>query len=138
MIAPPPRIDTNNFYEVPMLTFEARGVEYPLWGYDRLGTVAALAWLTWLGWSLLSLGSSAAGRDLVLPLVLWIAWNSLFHNLWGDEYFLYSPHYGWALGTFALMTPAQPISLRLKLVILVAWGQASALQTIQQLAAMIP
>jgi hypothetical protein len=27
----------------------------------------------------------------------WIVFNLLFHNLWGDELFLYAPHWSWAL-----------------------------------------
>jgi hypothetical protein len=32
-----------------------------------------------------------------MVLTLWVLFNALLHNVWGDEFFLYSPHWAWAL-----------------------------------------
>ena len=42
-------------------------------------------------------------RLAVLVLLLWCGWNAIFHTIWGDEYFLYTPHYAWAFLTMALL-----------------------------------
>jgi hypothetical protein len=36
-------------------------------------------------------------RFLAISCSAWLIWNLVFHNLWGDEFFLYSPHWVWCL-----------------------------------------
>jgi hypothetical protein len=97
IIAPTPRIDTNNFYASEMLTFESPKEPYRLWPYDLARTPAVLAWLV-----LLALAVRAQAGLPWAVLGLWLLFNVLFHNVWGDELFLYSTHWFWALWLIAL------------------------------------
>lgn len=99
VIAPRPTIDTNNLERVPMLTFEPSG-GMPTWPFDIARTFAAASWLAFLTLSL-----AVRWTPPVRLLAIWIAWNLLFHNVWGDEFFLYSPHYGWALALLPFVSP---------------------------------
>lgn len=36
-------------------------------------------------------------RYLAISCFAWLIWNLVFHNLWGDEFFLFSPHWVWCL-----------------------------------------
>ena len=36
-------------------------------------------------------------RFLTISCFAWLIWNLVFHNLWGDEFFLFSPHWVWCL-----------------------------------------
>jgi hypothetical protein len=42
-------------------------------------------------------------RPLVWLPAGWILFNLVFHNLWGDELFLYAPHWSWALMALVLL-----------------------------------
>jgi hypothetical protein len=61
----------------------------------------------------------------------WIGFNLVFHNLWGDEFFLYSPHWVWALLTLVMLGIGR---LRLRfavpLVAFIVIGQITTLLTI--------
>jgi hypothetical protein len=123
VVAPSPDIDTNNQNEVPMLTFEPAEA-MPHWPFDPFRTIAAIVWLAVLALSL---------RDIRTPdvkwLAIWIGWNLVFHNLWGDEFFLYSPHYGWALALLPFVSERLHPRVRLALAIVVV-GQLLALNEI--------
>jgi hypothetical protein len=74
-----------------------------------------------------------ADRRYAYPLLFWIGLNLVFHNLWGDEFFLYSPHWSWALMGLIILGSRQlrlPI-LALFIVPIVA-GQVSTLLGIYQ------
>ncbi len=122
-VAPSPDLDTNNLHAVPMLTFEPSEA-MPLWPFDPYRTIAAIIWIIALGWSL---------RDVRTPevkwLAIWIAWNLVFHNLWGDEFFLYSPHYGWALALIPFVSRRLDSPLKYAL-ILVFIGQLLTLNEV--------
>ena len=54
-----------------------------------------------------ALGLKQCARDKQGARILWltapwVAFNLIFHNLWGDEFFLYSPHWSWCLGAVLL------------------------------------
>ena len=99
IVAPSPAIDTNNFDGVPMLTFEP-SAGMPIWPFDITRTLAAASWLAFLALSL-----AVRWTPPVRLLAIWIGWNLFFHNIWGDEFFLYSPHYGWALALLPFVSP---------------------------------
>jgi len=42
-------------------------------------------------------------RQLVWLPAAWILFSLVFHNLWGDELFLYAPHWSWALMALVLL-----------------------------------
>lgn len=103
VVAPTPAVTRDNLDKVPMLTYQPVGQSYSAWPYDLGQSVGAVAWLV-----LLIMGTARALRstDLRIPtsvLIAWVFWNAIFHNLWGDEYFLYTPHYSWALVALSLL-----------------------------------
>jgi hypothetical protein len=62
-----------------------------------LPAIGAAVWL-----ALLVMCASKGLRDhetraSVRLLLGWILFNVIFHNIWGDEFFLYAPHWSWAL-----------------------------------------
>lgn len=95
IVGPTPAIESNNDDQRPMLTYEQR--PYPIWPYAGFRNISVLAWLSLLGVSLVVGLRSGEKRNDMIVLLLGIGANLLFHNLWGDEFFLYSPHYAWAL-----------------------------------------
>ena len=76
-----------------MVTYEP--VE--LSSYFGVPAVGAIFWLALFGICLYQAYKSPETRTyLWLPLG-WIVFSVLFHNVWGDEVFLYAPHWSWAL-----------------------------------------
>jgi len=99
VVAPTPSITRDNLDRVPMLTYQPSGGSYSVWPYDWRQSIGASLWL-----GLLAFGTVRAirGKEFRIPAIAlgaWILWNAIFHNIWGDEYFLYTPHYSWALIT---------------------------------------
>jgi hypothetical protein len=101
------------------------------------GMYLPLQWLGVVAWTLL-LGACVwlAVRDRTTRwpaafLMAWIGFNLVFHNLWGDEFFLYSPHWVWALLTLVMLGIGR---LRLRfavpLVAFIVIGQITTLLTI--------
>jgi len=97
---------------VPYRTFERAHV---VLSYEPV-SFAMYEPLQWLGvaaWVILFAGAAAAAvanaktRPWLLWLLGWCAFNLLFHNLWGDEFFLYSPHWSWALAAVVALGAAR-------------------------------
>ena len=65
--------------------------------YDPVQTIGAIAWLVLLAVSVRSALKERTARPYVYLLLIWIGFNLIFHNLWGDEFFLFTPHWSWAL-----------------------------------------
>lgn len=67
-------------------------------------------------------------------LILWLVFNVIFHNIWGDEYILFSGHYSFVL-LFLLVYLLKELSVRraLLLSIPVLMGQASFVYSTIQL-----
>jgi hypothetical protein len=99
--------------------------------YGALRLSAAAAWVV-----LLALSGYAAWRrrELRVPLLVLLSWimaNLLLHNLWGDEFFLYTPHWSWALaGIVVLGIEDVPDRLALPAFTIVLLGQGAALVSI--------
>lgn len=104
------------------------------------GMYSTLQWIGVVAWCiLLVLGASRALRDrqtrpLAAALVAWVGFNLVFHNLWGDEFFLYSAHWAWAL---VLLVAIGLRHLRLRVLLpvtcLIVIGQIAAMTTIGQM-----
>jgi hypothetical protein len=92
-VAPTPIVLRNNLDQLPMLTYERETGPRPFWPHDGVQTAGALVWLGLLGWGLRTGWNDPTVRPAVLGALGWVAGNAAFHNIWGDEYFLYSPHY---------------------------------------------
>jgi hypothetical protein len=119
-VGPPPAVRTTK--GLPMVTYESgRPLHWDQNGFfsgsDSLylrdwGVQAAGAAL----WAALLLSCSYRAvrdrrtRPLVWLPAVWILFNLVFHNLWGDEQFLYAPHWSWALMALVLLG-ARPLSL---------------------------
>ena len=93
VVAPSPEVLRNNLDQLPMLTYERDTGPRPFWPHERIQTVGALVWLGLLAWGIRIGWRERNLRIPVLGAIGWAAGNAAFHNLWGDEYFLYTPHY---------------------------------------------
>jgi hypothetical protein len=105
-IGPTPVVDRNNDWHLPMVTYQPTYAPYALWPYDRFQSVAAVAWIVLLATSGVRAYRDPTTRPYTGLLLGWIAFNTVLHNVWGDEYFLFSTHWSWAL--FALVLLAAP------------------------------
>jgi hypothetical protein len=107
VIVSTPMIDTNNLFQHEMVTLESPAMHYELWPYSGWQSIAAASWM--IAWIVaVSHGLlSRPARGPTMILMIWIIWNLIFHNLWGDEFYLYSPHYSWALIAILLLNHYQ-------------------------------
>jgi hypothetical protein len=71
--------------------------------YSRLGAIAASVWAILLVVSITQLTRQTPIRIYGAVLLSWIAFNLVFHNIWGDEFFFYSAHWSWALMLIVLL-----------------------------------
>jgi hypothetical protein len=99
MVAPTPHLTTDNLDQRLMLSYEREDAVRDFWPHDLWQTAAALAWFGLVVYGTIVLARTQ--RLLAVCLWLWVLGNGAFHNYWGDEYFLYSPHYAFALWLFA-------------------------------------
>lgn len=102
-IAPSPRMSADP----GMLTYEPARV----WAYGPVRSPGVVSWVLLLGLSILACTRDDAGRRILWLTAPWIVFNLLFHNLWGDEFFLYSCHWSWCLGAL-LLAGAQRLPMR--------------------------
>lgn len=93
----------SNLERLPMLTYQPPGRPYLLWPYSTLQSIAVVAWLMILAVGVVRGLSQTHWKLPVALLLMWWIWNAVFHTVWGDEYFLYTPHYAWALLTAAFL-----------------------------------
>ncbi len=84
-------------------------------GYGRMTAVAVIAWALLLALSIRACFRDESGRRILWLTVPWLVFNLIFHNLWGDEFFLYTPHWSWCLGALLLAgaqrLPTWPVTL---------------------------
>jgi hypothetical protein len=64
------------------------------WGVQAVGAATWIVLLLWCSYQALR---DRGTRSLVWLPVGWILFNIVFHNIWGDELFLYAAHWSWAL-----------------------------------------
>jgi hypothetical protein len=76
-----------------MITYEPPGEPRSFWPYDAIQSAGVAAWLVLLSAGIASTLHDPSLRTVGLAIVVWILFNAALHNLWGDEYFLYSSHY---------------------------------------------
>lgn len=127
-VGPTPAIDTNNYYKTPMLTYEPTTATYSAWPYDLPQSLGAGAWIGLLALAVVLGVRDERTRWPALVLLGWSAANVVFHVLWGDEFFLYTPHYSWALPTLVLLGTRRLTSWAVLVpVLLITIGQAATL-----------
>lgn len=90
VVAPDPGVVNEDSPATRMVTHEPYRRDWP---YGVWPGVAVVAWL-----AVLACCGRAVVRTPVLwqagsPLIAWVVFNAVFHNIWGDEYFLFSPHW---------------------------------------------
>lgn len=109
-------------------------LSYEPFSFGMYSTVQWIGVIAWAG--LLLVCAWHAVRDpgtrrIAGFLLAWIAFNLTFHNLWGDEFFLYSAHWAWALIVLALLGLRHLRGrLILPLAAAIAAGQLTTLLTI--------
>lgn len=102
--------------------------------YQPLSAVAAVAWVLLLAAASWVLVRSPDLRNFALALFGWIVFNLLFHNMWGDEFFLFSPHWSWALMLVVLLgSRGLPVWTVAPAALLMLPGQLSTLDAIRRL-----
>jgi hypothetical protein len=125
---------------VPHVTTAPQGQDLPMVSYEPITfsaytpatTVALTAWLLLLSACAAAAVHQPARRSLALPLFAWLAFNLLFHNVWADEFFLFSTHWSWALMALVLTgATGIPRWLVLGLVLAIVPGQIVALLSIR-------
>jgi hypothetical protein len=67
------------------------------------GAVGTLAWLVLLAGFAAAAWRPGASRQAVALLGGWVVFNWAFHSVWGDERFLYTPHWSWTFPLLALL-----------------------------------
>lgn len=103
-VAPAPQVVLRHAYFTSdnrnlMLTYDPWSfTDYGLW--NGLGAAVWVLLFGWCGWKVCQ---DPRCRNPGVLLFGWIAFNTLFHLLWGDEFFLYSVHWAWALFMVVLM-----------------------------------
>lgn len=91
-VAPAPKSTLENLDHLPMLTYEPRESVFASWPYDPIQTIGAFAWLFLLLNGIRAAFLRREIRFVSVAISFWLVYNAAFHNLWGDEFFLYSPH----------------------------------------------
>lgn len=102
VVAPTPAVSRDNLDRVPMLTYQPAGVPYRLWPYDAVRSAGAVCWLVLFANGVVRSVFDRSFRVPAIALLVWVAWTLVFHTVWGDEYFLYTPHFAGALIVLAL------------------------------------
>lgn len=93
-------------------------------GYGLVQGISTLAWVILLFMCSFKSLQNSEVRPFALVLVVWLLFNLFLHNIWSDEFFLYAPHWSWALMALVFLG-AQYVPLRivLSLVLLTLPGQ---------------
>jgi hypothetical protein len=106
--------------------------------YSGPSAIGAVAWTMMWCWCLYQATRAPATRRwLWLPLA-WLAFNILLHNMWGDELFLYAPHWSWALMAVVILGASRvPRVAVIALVIPIAFGQLYTLSRLKAALAII-
>jgi hypothetical protein len=109
IVAPEPRLVSENAWNGARAPRGGLMLSYDPWSIGDLRGyfgIAAAAWLVLLGcaWKAMRSGTAAS---LLKLLACWIVLNVAFHVAWGDEPFLYTPHWAFALFFVALLGARQ-------------------------------
>jgi hypothetical protein len=138
-VGPKPAIDDQNYFQLPMLTYEPSHTAYRVWPYNAVQSVGVGAWI---GLLLLAVYLTQRDQTTRWPVVLllgWIGANIVFHVLWGDEFFLYAPHYSWALATVVVLgLRRMAIGAVSLMVLLVVIGQLTTLADLREAVSRLP
>ncbi len=74
------------------------------WGqFDKWQIVPSIVWCVLLATAIFGGLRNRDTRAGASVLILWVLFNLTLHNLWGDEFFLYSAHWAWALAGLLML-----------------------------------
>jgi hypothetical protein len=108
---------------------------YHLSRYSIVGIASVLGWVSLLVASVVTAAGSDR-RHYARLLGAWILFNVIFHSFWGDEPFLYSPHWSWALfGVVILGSAELPLAFVIASGLAIVPGQLQLLMAVRHLAA---
>jgi hypothetical protein len=94
-----------------MVTYEPAHAPLQLNYYSWIQAIGVVAWVLLLSRCVLNGFREDRTRPYVWLLAGWIIFNAIFHNIWGDDFILYAPHWSWALMGLVLLG-ARNLSLR--------------------------
>ena len=100
-VGPTPRIMREPGWD--MVSYEPAHAVVRLSYYLGLQAIGAITWIIMLFkciWN--SLHDDEIRPYVWLPLG-WVAFSIIFHNCWGDELVLFSPHWSWALMALVIL-----------------------------------
>jgi hypothetical protein len=80
-----------------MVSYEPALEQFHISYYFGFQGIGAIAWIVLLLTCMYkALRDERTRAYMWLPLG-WLLFNFVLHNMWGDEFVLYSPHWSWAL-----------------------------------------
>jgi hypothetical protein len=125
VIAPVPQVVNADMPGEAMLTLEPFDWRWP---YDRYQSVPVAAWGALLTFSVVTIARDPTVWHSGGALLAWLAINAVGHNLWGDEHFLFSPHWSWCLIALILVAARRWSSMWLvPVLVIVMAGQVYSL-----------
>jgi hypothetical protein len=94
-VGPTPRIMREPGWD--MVSYEPAHEVLRLSYYFGLQAIGAIAWFVLLFTCLAKALRDERTRIYVWLPLGWVLFSAVFHNIWGDELLLFSPHWSWAL-----------------------------------------
>jgi hypothetical protein len=101
-VGPTPRVQRQKVGYEPFRTQPLQLRYYS--GVPALGAALWMALLLYCGYQTLR---DPRTRALAWLPIVWILFNMVLHNLWGDELMLYAPHWSWALMALVILGAAR-------------------------------
>ena len=108
-VGPSPRIMREPGWD--MVSYEPAHDVLRFSYYFGLQAIGAIAWFVLLFRCLARALREEATRVYVWLPLGWLVFSAVFHNVWGDELLLFSPHWSWALMALVVLG-ARDLSLK--------------------------
>jgi len=108
-VGPTPRIMREPGWD--MVSYEPAHDVLRFSYYLGLQAFGAIAWFVLLFTCLAKALRQEATRVYVWLPLGWVLFSAIFHNIWGDELLLFSPHWSWALMALVILG-ARELSLK--------------------------
>jgi len=109
-VGPTPRVMREPGWD--MVSYEPAHNVLRLSYYLGLQAIGAIAWIILLVRSILTAFNDERIRLYVWLPLGWVLFSAIFHNIWGDELLLFSPHWSWALMALIILG-ARDLSFKL-------------------------
>lgn len=109
-VGPTPRVMREPGWD--MVSYEPAHAVVRLSYYLGVQAIGAVAWVILLFKCIWNSWHDDEIRPYVWLPLGWVAFNIIFHNFWGDELVLFSPHWSWALMALVIVG-ARKLSLKI-------------------------